>query len=210
MDREAWRAAIHGVTQSQTRLSNRTELSPVPPSILQFRILWSRKGKRLPCEFLAKPTQSRPKISALSSFFFFSLSFSLPCCPPLLFLAQYYSLFFFHLFVNPMVIDGKEIRALSSRSEGKGVVSSSSPSFLTDKGCVWRKPLSFLPQRLCSFPPAPPHLWRGLYNVLGRLCIGLARWLAYRHPAWEDSLPQFCHPQKGMKLVLTSEDCCKY
>ena len=27
MDREAWRAAIHGVTKSQTRLSNWTELS---------------------------------------------------------------------------------------------------------------------------------------------------------------------------------------
>ena len=27
MDREAWRAAIHGVTKSQTRLSNRTELN---------------------------------------------------------------------------------------------------------------------------------------------------------------------------------------
>ena len=26
MDREAWRAAIHGVTKSQTRLSNCTEL----------------------------------------------------------------------------------------------------------------------------------------------------------------------------------------
>ena len=26
MDREAWRAAIHGVAKSQTRLSNRTEL----------------------------------------------------------------------------------------------------------------------------------------------------------------------------------------
>ena len=27
MDREAWRAAIHGVTKSQTRLSNWTELN---------------------------------------------------------------------------------------------------------------------------------------------------------------------------------------
>ena len=27
MDREAWRAAMHGVAKSQTRLSNRTELN---------------------------------------------------------------------------------------------------------------------------------------------------------------------------------------
>ena len=27
MDREAWRSAVHGVTKSQTRLSNRTELN---------------------------------------------------------------------------------------------------------------------------------------------------------------------------------------
>ena len=27
MDREAWRAAIHGVAKSQTQLSNRTELN---------------------------------------------------------------------------------------------------------------------------------------------------------------------------------------
>ena len=27
MDREAWRAAIHGVTKSQTQLSNSTELN---------------------------------------------------------------------------------------------------------------------------------------------------------------------------------------
>ena len=27
MDREAWRAAVHGVTKSQTRLSNSTELN---------------------------------------------------------------------------------------------------------------------------------------------------------------------------------------
>ena len=28
MDREAWRAAVHGVTKSQTRLSDLTELIP--------------------------------------------------------------------------------------------------------------------------------------------------------------------------------------
>ena len=33
MNREAWRAAVHGVTKSQTRLSNRTELN-------DFTILW--------------------------------------------------------------------------------------------------------------------------------------------------------------------------
>ena len=27
MDREAWHAVVHGVTKSQTRLSNRTELN---------------------------------------------------------------------------------------------------------------------------------------------------------------------------------------
>ena len=29
MDREAWRAVVHGVTKSQTQLSNRTELVQV-------------------------------------------------------------------------------------------------------------------------------------------------------------------------------------
>ena len=32
MDREAWRAVIHGVTKSQTRLSNWTELNTLPAS----------------------------------------------------------------------------------------------------------------------------------------------------------------------------------
>ena len=31
MDREAWRAAIHGVAKSQTRLSEQTELNKINP-----------------------------------------------------------------------------------------------------------------------------------------------------------------------------------
>ena len=31
MDREAWRAAIHGVAKSRTPLSNCTELMPIQP-----------------------------------------------------------------------------------------------------------------------------------------------------------------------------------
>ena len=34
MDREAWRAAIHGVTNSRTRLSDRTELNCISDSFV--------------------------------------------------------------------------------------------------------------------------------------------------------------------------------
>ena len=36
MDREAWRAAVHGVTKSWTRLSDWTELSPTKYPVLRF------------------------------------------------------------------------------------------------------------------------------------------------------------------------------
>ena len=36
MDREAWRAAVHGVTKSQTWLSNWTELDPAIPFLDQY------------------------------------------------------------------------------------------------------------------------------------------------------------------------------
>ena len=40
MDREAWRAAIHGVAKSRTRLSNWTELNAHPSQFLSFD-LWT-------------------------------------------------------------------------------------------------------------------------------------------------------------------------
>ena len=36
MDREAWRAAIHGVTKSRTRLSDWTELNLTEPRVIQL------------------------------------------------------------------------------------------------------------------------------------------------------------------------------
>ena len=39
MDREAWRAAVHGVTKSQTQLSNWTELIEVIVSITPLLVL---------------------------------------------------------------------------------------------------------------------------------------------------------------------------
>ena len=44
MDREAWRALIHGVAKSRTRLSDRTELMVIPGS----RILLSMQETQVP------------------------------------------------------------------------------------------------------------------------------------------------------------------
>ena len=41
MDREAWRAAIHGVAKSQTRLSNWTELGWLSRKLLKEELLCS-------------------------------------------------------------------------------------------------------------------------------------------------------------------------
>ena len=40
MDRESWCAAIHGVTKSQTRLSDRTELTDPSPVIHTVGAQW--------------------------------------------------------------------------------------------------------------------------------------------------------------------------
>ena len=48
MDREAWRAALHGVAKSRTRLSNWTELkSAIPSNLLLGKSDWPYKAKQL-------------------------------------------------------------------------------------------------------------------------------------------------------------------
>ena len=158
---------------------------------------------------MAKPTQSGPKISALSSFFF-SLSFSLPSCPPLLFLAQYYSLlfFFFHLFINPMVIDGREIRAADLR----GRVLSAPPHLLSSLAkAVFGEGLSVFCLRGSVSSPLPHH-------IFGEVCkMSYEDFVLDWQGGWPTGIQigkipclSFLIHKGGMKLVLTSEDCCKY
>ena len=40
MDREAWRAAVHGVSNSQTQLSDFISLSSEHPGLISFRMDW--------------------------------------------------------------------------------------------------------------------------------------------------------------------------
>ena len=46
MDKEAWRAAIHGVAKSRTRLSNRTELTRRTDSFEKTLMLGKIEGLR--------------------------------------------------------------------------------------------------------------------------------------------------------------------
>ena len=49
MDRETWRAAIHGVVKSQTRLSNRTELTDVITDFSLVVLLFAEVGEGMNC-----------------------------------------------------------------------------------------------------------------------------------------------------------------
>ena len=44
MDREAWRAAVHGVTKSRTQLRDWTKLIPISWKISQFVVIHTVKG----------------------------------------------------------------------------------------------------------------------------------------------------------------------
>ena len=52
MDREAWRAAVHGVSKSQTRLSNWTELIPGNPNLGQMKANCQRAHKETSVTFI--------------------------------------------------------------------------------------------------------------------------------------------------------------
>ena len=45
MDREAWRAAIHGVTKSRTQLSDWTELNWTQESLLRAETLYGKRNQ---------------------------------------------------------------------------------------------------------------------------------------------------------------------
>ena len=53
MDREAWRAAIHGVAKSWTRLSDWTEL--------KSKVVFSRKQTEIPCSIHRMFTKECPR-----------------------------------------------------------------------------------------------------------------------------------------------------
>ena len=54
MDREAWRAVVHGVAKSRTGLSDWTELNP-PPHLHPSEQAWVKRKHHPPAEDLADP-----------------------------------------------------------------------------------------------------------------------------------------------------------
>ena len=91
MDREAWRAAIHGVTKSWTLLSNWTELNWTethltsacewsPISQIKFYRTWSQATGRniismILCCFVPSDLRSRLGVSILTAFMFWGVVF---------------------------------------------------------------------------------------------------------------------------------------
>ena len=76
MDREDWGAAIHGVTKSQTRLSDWTELNSSPVLILQLLWYWILSllaNKGLCCYGLFLACMKKPDFWSLAWHFVISL-----------------------------------------------------------------------------------------------------------------------------------------
>ena len=78
MDREAWRAAIHGVTKSRTRLSDWTELnfySAVIIPELVMSLWWSLFFQPLPPFRMGSPELISCRVWRATSFYFFGTDF---------------------------------------------------------------------------------------------------------------------------------------
>ena len=69
MDREAWRAAIHGVTKSRTRLSDLTELTDIHIYAMQAYFLYNmeKSNKLLKLNKKKEECLLCPKLSAITS-----------------------------------------------------------------------------------------------------------------------------------------------
>ena len=77
MDRRAWRATVHGVTKSQTRISNQTQEQPDGRDALskvRGRSMWlpdPLQGHHSPSVFTSSPTQKLPTFFLLLCLHFF-------------------------------------------------------------------------------------------------------------------------------------------
>lgn len=116
--------------------------------------------------------------------------------------------FFFHLFINPMVIDGREIRAADLR----GRVLSAPPHLLSSLAkAVFGEGLSVFCLRGSVSSPLPHH-------IFGEVCkMSYEDFVLDWQGGWPTGIQigkipclSFLIHKRGMKLVLTSEDCCKY
>ena len=66
MDRESWRAAVYGVTESQTRLSDWTELSPIHPASCPLRSQRATCSRNKHCTLVPADQHENPALPPTS------------------------------------------------------------------------------------------------------------------------------------------------